>query len=195
MNYSQEQVTELKRKAIQVRANILEMIPPGKVGHLGGSSSIADVMAALYFHTMQVNPSDPKDPKRDRLIMSKGHAVLVQYACLVELGYFGREELAKVKTFKGMLQGHPDMDKTPGIEAVTGSLGQGLSVALGLALGFRLDKLSNRVYAILGDGELAEGQIWEAVMAAHGFKANNLDSHRGFQRIAGYQHNQRDFPY
>jgi len=174
MNYSQQTVNELKRKAIQVRSNILEMIPPGKVGHLGGSSSIADVMAALYFHTMKVNGSDPKNPLRDRLIMSKGHAVLVQYACLVELGYFPREELSKVKTFNGMLQGHPDMDRTPGIEAVTGSLGQGLSVSLGLALGLRLDHSSSRVYTILGDGELAEGQVWEAVMAAPDFKVNNL---------------------
>jgi transketolase len=194
MKYSQEQIIELKRKAIQIRANILEMIPPGKVGHLGGSSSIADVMAALYFHTMQVNPSDPKDPKRDRLIMSKGHAVLVQYACLVELGYFGREELAKVKTLEGMLQGHPDMDKTPGIEAVTGSLGQGLSVALGLALGLRLDKLPNRVYAIVGDGEQAEGQIWEAVMAAHGFKANNLTAIVDFNGLQATSTTKEIFP-
>lgn len=174
MEYSQELVRELKRKAIQVRANILEMIPPGKVGHLGGSTSIADVMAALYFHTMKVNKKDPKDPSRDRLVMSKGHAVLVQYACLAELGYFDRSELGKVKTFKGMLQGHPDMDMTPGIEAVTGSLGQGLSVSLGMALGLRLDKSESRVYAILGDGELAEGQIWEATMAAAVYKASNL---------------------
>nr|WP_319474023.1 transketolase [uncultured Sphaerochaeta sp.] len=174
MNYSQELVKELQLKAIQVRANILEMIPPGKVGHLGGSSSIADVMAALYFHTMKVNKDDPKDPSRDRLIMSKGHAVLVQYACLAELGYFDRSELGKVKTFEGILQGHPDMDKTPGIEAVTGSLGQGLSVSLGVALGLALDKSESRVYTILGDGELAEGQVWEAVMAASVFKASNL---------------------
>lgn len=174
MKYSQELIKELQLKAIQVRANILEMIPPGKVGHLGGSSSIADVMAALYFHTMKVSKTDPKEPTRDRLIMSKGHAVLVQYACLAELGYFDRGELGKVKTFNGMLQGHPDMDRTPGIEAVTGSLGQGLSVSLGMALGLRLDKSSSRVYAILGDGELAEGQIWEAVMAARVFRASNL---------------------
>ncbi|HBO35671.1 MAG TPA: transketolase [Sphaerochaeta sp.] len=174
MEYSEELVRELKRKAIQVRANILEMIPPGKVGHLGGSSSIADVMAALYFHTMRINRNDPKDPSRDRLIMSKGHAVLVQYACLAELGYFDRSELGKVKTFAGILQGHPDMDKTPGIEAVTGSLGQGLSVSLGVALGLRLDGSKSRVYAILGDGELAEGQIWEAAMAAAVYKASNL---------------------
>lgn len=174
MKYSQELIKELQLKAIQVRANILEMIPPGKVGHLGGSSSIADVMAALYFHTMKVSKTDPKEPTRDRLIMSKGHAVLVQYACLAELGYFDRSELGKVKTFNGMLQGHPDMDRTPGIEAVTGSLGQGLSVSLGMALGLRLDKSASRVYAILGDGELAEGQIWEAVMAARVFRASNL---------------------
>ena len=150
------------------------MIPPGKVGHLGGSSSIADVMAALYFHTMKVSKPGAKDPTRDRLVMSKGHAVLVQYACLAELGYFDRSELGKVKTFNGMLQGHPDMDRTPGIEAVTGSLGQGLSVSLGMALGLRLDGSASRVYAILGDGELAEGQIWEAVMAARVFRASNL---------------------
>lgn len=174
MKYSQELIKELQLKAIQVRANILEMIPPGKVGHLGGSSSIADVMAALYFHTMKVSKPGAKDPTRDRLVMSKGHAVLVQYACLAELGYFDRSELGKVKTFNGMLQGHPDMDRTPGIEAVTGSLGQGLSVSLGMALGLRLDKSASRVYAILGDGELAEGQIWEAVMAARVFRAGNL---------------------
>jgi len=174
MKYSTELINDLRMKAIQVRANILEMIPPGKVGHLGGSSSAADFMAALYFHAMRVNKDDPKDPKRDRMIMSKGHAVLVQYACLVELGYFDREELDKVKTFEGILQGHPDMDRTPGIEAVTGSLGQGLSVALGMALGLTLDKSDSRVWAVLGDGELAEGQIWEAAMAAAVHKASNL---------------------
>lgn len=174
MKYSEAMIKDLKLKAIQVRANILEMIPPGKVGHLGGSTSSADILSALYFHTMRVNPKDPKDPSRDRLIMSKGHAVLVQYACLVELGYFDREELKKVKTFEGLLQGHPDMDKTPGIEAVTGSLGQGLSVSLGLALSLKLNKSDSRVYTILGDGELAEGQIWEAAMASAVYKANNL---------------------
>ncbi len=174
MKYSETMIKDLKRKAIQVRANILEMIPPGKVGHLGGSTSSADILSALYFHTMRLNTNDPKDPTRDRLIMSKGHAVLVQYACLVELGYFDREELKKVKTFEGLLQGHPDMDKTPGIEAVTGSLGQGLSVSLGLALSLRLNKSDSHVYTILGDGELAEGQVWEAAMAAAVYKASNL---------------------
>ncbi|WP_320128402.1 transketolase [uncultured Sphaerochaeta sp.] len=194
MDYSQEQINELKMKAIKVRANILEMIPPGKVGHLGGSSSIADVMAALYFSEMQVNPGNPKDPARDRLIMSKGHAVLVQYACLVELGFFDRSELAKVKTFNGMLQGHPDMDRTPGIEAVTGSLGQGLSISLGMAMGLKLDGNDARVYTICGDGELAEGQIWEAIMASHGFNANNLTAIVDYNGVQATDTTKKIFP-
>ena len=159
--------------AAQLRGDILQMIPPGKVGHLGGSSSVVDILAALYFSHMHVS-SDPKDPARDRCILSKGHAVLAQYACLAELGYFDKEEFKRVKTLHGMLQGHPDMDRTPGIEAVTGSLGQGLSVSLGMALGLRLDGSPSRVYCIVGDGELNEGQIWEAVMAASAFRADNL---------------------
>jgi len=174
MSYDEQLIRDLKLKAVQVRSNILEMIPPGKVGHLGGSSSIADILTALYFNTMTVNSENPDDPGRDRLVISKGHAVLAQYACLVELGYFDRSELARVKSFAGKLQGHPDMEKTPGIEAVTGSLGQGLSISLGMAMGLKLDGSTSRVYTILGDGELAEGQVWEAVMAAANFKADNL---------------------
>lgn len=156
--------SELKRMTLRVRSNILDMIPAGKVGHLGGSSSIADVATVLYMGHMRVF-DDPKDPARDRLIFSKGHAVLAQYACLVELGYFDREELHHVKTLTGLLQGHPDMS-IPGIEAVTGSLGQGLSVSLGMALGLKLDHSDSRVFCVLGDGELDEGQVWEAAMAA-----------------------------
>lgn len=173
MNHSASEIRELKKRAAQLRGDILEMIPPGKAGHLGGSSSIADVTAALYFKHMRVY-GDPKDPRRDRLIFSKGHAVLAQYACLAELHYFDRKELGLVKTLHGTLQGHPDMDKTPGIEAVTGSLGQGLSVSLGMALGLRLEGSDSRVYCVVGDGELDEGQIWEAAMAAAAFKADNL---------------------
>ena len=156
-----------------LRGNLIDMIPPGKVGHLGGSSSIMDVVAALYFKTMRVF-DDPKDPRRDRLVFSKGHAVLAQYAAFVELGYVEREALKHVKTLDGTLQGHPDMDHTPGIEAVTGSLGQGLSVCLGMAFGLRVDASDSRVYCVLGDGELAEGQIWEAAMAAAAYKMDNL---------------------
>lgn len=173
MSYQAEEIREIENRATDIRANILEMIPPGKVGHLGGSSSAADVAAALYFKHMRVF-ADPKDPRRDRCVFSKGHAVLAQYACFVELGYVPREELKKVKTLRGSLQGHPDLDMTPGIEAVTGSLGQGLSVSLGMALGLVLDGSDSRVYTILGDGELSEGQVWEAAMAASVFHADNL---------------------
>ena len=173
MPYSENELRELRRIAADLRADLIEMIPAGKVGHLGGSSSIMDVTAALYFKHMKVY-DDPKDPRRDRCVFSKGHAVLAQYAAFAELGYVSREDLRKVKTLDGTLQGHPDMDHTPGIEAVTGSLGQGLSVALGMALGLRLDGSDSRVYCIVGDGELDEGQIWEAAMAGAAHKADNL---------------------
>jgi len=166
-------IPAIQKRAIDIRADILDMIPAGKVGHLGGSCSAAEITACLYFGHMNVF-EDPKNPLRDRCIFSKGHAVLAQYACLVELGYIDRSELSRVKTIGGLLQGHPDMDLTPGIEAVTGSLGQGLSVSLGMALGLRLDGSASRVYTILGDGEIAEGQIWEAAMAASAYGADNL---------------------
>src|SRR5690554_1997166 len=135
--------------------------------------SSADLITALYFYKMNHNPVDPDYPDRDRFIFSKGHSVLAQYAALAETGYFSREELKKTKTLGSILQGHPEI-RTPGIEANTGSLGQGLSIGLGMALATRLDKRSSRVYVIIGDGELAEGQIWEAVTAASNFKVDNL---------------------
>ncbi len=173
MKKNATEIRALRKRAAQLRSNLIDMIPPGKVGHLGGSSSIMDVVAALYFKTMNVF-EDPKDPRRDRLVFSKGHAVLAQYAAFVELGYVEREALKHVKTLDGTLQGHPDMDHTPGIEAVTGSLGQGLSVCLGMALGLRLDGKDARVYCIIGDGEQAEGQIWEAAMAASAYRLDHL---------------------
>ena len=173
--YSEEKVKYLKKMAVQIRSNIIEMMSPGKVGHLGGSSSIADVLSVLYFERMKhLDPKNPKDPKRDRLIFSKGHAVLGQYAALVELGYFSRDELRKVKTLDGMLQGHPDIDKTPGLEAVTGSLGQGLSVSAGMAMALKLDKNEAKVFCVCGDGELSEGQIWEAAMSTVNYHLDNL---------------------
>ena len=165
---------EIMLAALAIRSDILAMLTPGKVGHLGGSSSIADIVACLYFHHMNFNPKNPLDNNRDRFLISKGHAVLAQYAALIELGLIDRKELKTLKSFGSVLQGHPDMEITPGIEAVTGSLGQGLSVALGLALGLRLNRSESRVYVICGDGELSEGQIWEAAMAAVTFKADNL---------------------
>lgn len=193
MDYEQEKLLRLKKRAVDVRANILQMIPPGKIGHLGGSMSIADIAAVLYFEHMNVF-DDPKDSRRDRLIFSKGHAVLAQYACLVELGYFDRAELPKVKTLDGTLQGHPDMDKTPGIEAVTGSLGQGLSVSLGMALGLQISGSASRVYCVLGDGELAEGQIWEAAMAACAFGADNLCAVLDYNRVQATDETDKVFP-
>ena len=167
-------IQRLERTALQLRFDLLEMLGVGKAGHLGGSSSLAEITACLYFHAMRYDPKNPADPERDRYLLSKGHSVLIQYAALVELGVIPREELKRVKTLDCCLQGHPDMDRTPGIEAVTGSLGMGLSIALGMVLGLRLDGRSNRVYAIMGDGELSEGLIWEAAMAAAVFKVDNL---------------------
>ena len=170
-----ETIRYLKRMAVQIRANIVRTIPPGKVGHLGGSSSIADVLSVLYFHRLKgLSPDNMKNPDRDRLVFSKGHAVLAQYAALCELGYFSRDELDRVKTLHSVLQGHPDIDKTPGIEAVTGSLGQGLSICNGMAMALRLDNSPAKVFCICGDGELAEGQIWEAAMTSVNYKLSNL---------------------
>jgi transketolase len=164
----------LKRKALQLRDDVVNMIGVGKAGHLGGSCSCAEIVACLYFQKMRIDPKHPDKVDRDRFIMSKGHAALIQYAALAETGYFSKEELKKVKTLGAMLQGHPDLTKTPGVEANTGSLGQGLSIANGMALGLRMDGKKSRVYVIIGDGELAEGQIWEAAMAATNFKIDNL---------------------
>ena len=173
---SSEQKAMIQEKAKSFRHAIVDMIGGecGKVGHLGGSCSSADIVAALYFYKMRHDPKNPKDPKRDRFLLSKGHAALVQYAALAEAGYFDREELKRVKSLGAMLQGHPDMNKTPGIEASTGSLGQGLSIGLGMALGLRQDQSDSKVFVIMGDGEMAEGQIWEAAMAAANFRVDNL---------------------
>ena len=193
MSHSLDELRKIRGKAVDIRANIVEMIPAGKVGHLGGSCSVADIAATLYFKHMKVF-DDPKNPKRDRCIFSKGHAVLAQYACFAELGYIDRSELAKVKTIKGILQGHPDMDLTPGIEAVTGSLGQGLSVSLGMALGLKLDGSESRVYTVVGDGEIAEGQIWEAAMAASAYRADNLCAILDYNGVQATDATEKVFP-
>jgi transketolase len=167
-------IKELQRIARTIRTDIVRMIGVGQRGHLGGSCSIADVVTALYFSKMRHNPHNPSWPERDRFLLSKGHAALVQYAALAECGYFSRDEFPNTKRYGSMLQGHPDKKSTPGIEANTGSLGQGLSIACGMAAGLRIDGLKSRVYCIVGDGELDEGQIWEAAMAAANFKLDNL---------------------
>lgn len=168
-----ERIERIRDVADRLRGNVLEMMGVGKAGHLGGSVSLAEIVSALYFDVMRFNPENLSDPDRDRFILSKGHAVLIQYAALVELGIIPRSELAKTKSLEGILQGHPDM-KTPGMEAVTGSLGQGLSIGIGMALAARLDGRQHRVFVIMGDGEIAEGQIWEAAMAASTFRLGRL---------------------
>lgn len=166
-------VKRLREKARDIRVGIIEALGIGRPGHLGGSMSAADIIAVLYFYTMRTNPGNPKDPLRDRFIMSKGHSVLAQYAALAAAGYFPGEELAKTKTLGALLQGHPEID-IPGIEANTGSLGQGLSQGFGMALAARIDNAPWRTYVMTGDAELAEGQIWEAATAAAHYRLDNL---------------------
>jgi len=167
---------KLDEQARTLRHHILKMVggEDGKVGHLGGSNSAADIVTALYFYKMKVDPQNPYTENRDRFILSKGHAALVQYAALAELGFFPVEEIKNVKNLGAMLQGHPDKTRTPGIEANTGSLGMGLSIGLGMALGMRMDGNQHKVYVMIGDGELAEGQVWEAVIASAHHKLDNL---------------------
>lgn len=170
----EKELGRLEGIAKQIRRSIVKMVGVGKAGHLGGSCSAADIVTALYFYKMRRKEGDLQWPDRDRIIFSKGHAALCQYAALGELNIIDKAEFDRVKTFGAMLQGHPDMTKCPGVEANTGSLGQGLSISMGIAMGKRLDNSPARVYCILGDGELNEGQCWEAAMAAANFKVDNL---------------------
>ncbi len=179
---NEQLISALRQKAQKLRLNVLEMIGINMAGHWGGSSSLAETLAVLYFHAMNVHASAPRDPNRDRFLLSKGHAALIQYAVLCEAGYFPREELKRVKAIDGLLQGHPDLT-IPGIEAVTGSLGQGLSIGVGMALALRLDRRPSRVYVVMGDGEQSEGQLWEAAMAASNFKVDNLTAFLDWNKI------------
>ena len=165
---------EIRHLAARMRRDIILMVGVGQPGHIGGSCSSAEIVATLYGWKMKHDPKNPKWEGRDRFLMSKGHAAIIQYAALAELGYFPASQLPTLKKFGSMLQGHPDIHKTPGIEANTGSLGQGLSISCGMALAMRLDKKPNRVYCVMGDGELAEGQVWEAAMFAASKKIDNL---------------------
>ncbi len=171
-----EKIQFLKKKAYALRIAVLDMIIDGGSGHPGGSLSLAEIATCLYYDLMRVFPDNPRHPGRDRLVLSKGHAAPIVYAALADLGYFPREELKTLRHLGSILQGHPCMKKTPGIDMTTGSLGHGLSVGLGMALGKRhLDNVGDyRVYVLLSDGELQEGSIWEAVMAAAHYKADNL---------------------
>lgn len=167
-------IPALKGIANKVRLDIIQEIYYAKSGHPGGSLSIADVLTVLYFNEMNIDPEKAQDPSRDRLVLSKGHASSALYAVLCERGYFPKENLVTFRNVNSILQGHPDMSKVPGVDMSTGSLGQGLSVANGMALASKMDSMGYRVYCILGDGELEEGQIWEAAMTSSKYNLDNL---------------------
>src|SRR4030043_318353 len=164
----------LKEKARILRIDILKMLTEAGSGHTGGSLSAADIATALYFYKMRHNPKDPKWKERDRFILSKGHAAPLLYAALALSGYFDKELLKTLRKLGSPLQGHPSSKTLPGVEISTGSLGQGLSIANGIAMGLKLDVLSSRVYCLLGDGEIQEGQVWEAAMTAAHYRLDNL---------------------
>ncbi len=167
------QIKELEEKAKQIRRLIIQMIACAGSGHPGGSLSAADLITALYFAVLRYNPKDPNWLERDRFHLSKGHCCPLLYAVLAESGYFSVEKLKTLRQIGSMLQGHPDR-RVPGIEAASGSLGQGLSVALGMSLAAKLDKKGYRIYVLMGDGEIQEGNIWEAAMASAHYKCDNL---------------------
>jgi transketolase len=165
----------LAEAARRIRIDIIEMLCAAGSGHSGGSLSMADVFAYLYFSKkFKLDPLYINSADRDRVVLSKGHACPVLYAALAQKGYFDKSHLLTLRKFGSILQGHPDMNKTPGVEITTGSLGQGLSCAVGMALGAKMDGLKSHVFAILGDGECNEGQVWEAAMAAAHYRLGNL---------------------
>lgn len=167
-------VQELEKIANQVRIGIVKEVYHGKSGHPGGSLSCADILTVLYFNQMNIDPNKPDSQARDRFVLSKGHASPALYSTLAQRGYFDKEELLTFRGIDSVLQGHPDMKHIPGVDMSTGSLGQGLSCANGMAMASKLNKDGNRVYCLVGDGEIEEGQIWEAAMSASHYKLDNL---------------------
>ncbi len=167
-------VKKLSEIAKDIRKGIIEAVYSGQSGHPGGSLSIADIMTVLYFYEMNINPENPKDENRDRLVLSKGHCAPALYSTLANRGFFEVEELRTLRNIESRLQGHPDMNKIPGVDMTTGSLGQGLSAANGMAIAGKLNNKYYRVYCIMGDGEIEEGQVWEAAMASNKYKLDNL---------------------
>ena len=183
MPYTDGQIKELESRAKHIRKTIIEMLSKACSGHPGGSLSATDLVTALYFSVLRHDPHNPNWPDRDRFHMSKGHCCPLWYTILAEAGYFSKEELKGLRKLGAMLQGHPDR-RTPGVDVASGSLGQGLSVALGMSLAARLDQKDYRVYCLIGDGESQEGNIWEAAMAASHYKCDNLCAmldYNGFQ--------------
>ncbi len=169
-----ENIEELKEISKKVRISIIEQVYNAKSGHPGGSLSCADILTVLYFNQMNINEKEPKAPLRDRFVLSKGHCAPALYGTLAERGFFEKEKLKEFRKIDGNLQGHPDMNKVPGVDISTGSLGQGLSVANGMALSSKLNHDGYRVYCLLGDGEIEEGQVWEAAMTASKYHLDNL---------------------
>lgn len=169
-----ETVAALEEKARSLRIAVVKTLHKSQSGHTGGSLSAIDLITALYFSKMRHDPANPGWEERDRFVLCKGHAAPAQYVALAHAGYFPAEDLMMLRRLGSHLQGHPDSKSTPGVEVCTGSLGQGLSMANGMALGLKLDGRPNRVYALLGDGELQEGQVWEAAMAAAHYRSDNL---------------------
>lgn len=167
----------------KLRRHIVEMVTESASGHPGGSLSSVEIITALYFKEMNIDISNPHDPDRDRFVLSKGHAAPVLYAALAERGFFNKEELLKLRKFGAMLQGHPNMNYIPGVDMSTGSLGQGISAAVGMAIAGKLDKKDYRVYTLLGDGELEEGQVWEASMCAAHYNLDNLTAFVDFNGL------------
>ncbi|NMA54950.1 MAG: transketolase [Firmicutes bacterium] len=174
---------QLEEKARLIRQHIIRMINAAQSGHPGGSLSAVEILTALYFQIMRLDPAKPRWAERDRFVLSKGHAAPALYAALAERGFFPADKLLTLRQLGSPLQGHPDMKKVPGIEMSTGSLGQGLSCACGMALAGKLDEASWRVYALLGDGECQEGQIWEAAMAAAHYELDNLIVYLDYNRL------------
>lgn len=184
--FQEELIKDLEKKANIIRRDIIEMISNAKGGHIGGALSIADIMAVLYFHILKIDPENPEWEDRDRVVLSKGHASAAWYAALAERGYFPKEELLTFDHINSRLQGHPDMNKTPGVDMSSGSLGQGISAALGIALAARYLKKTYRTFVILGDGETQEGQVWEAAMVAAHYKLDNLIAILDYNKLQLY---------
>ena len=167
-------VEELTKKAVEIRKGIIEAVYWAQSGHPGGSLSVADILTVLYFNEMNIDEKNPNWENRDRLVLSKGHCSPALYSCLANRGYFPIEDLKTFRKIDSYLQGHPDKNKVPGVDMTTGSLGQGLSAANGMAIAAKMDNKDYRVYCILGDGEIEEGQIWEAAMTSNKYKLDNL---------------------
>ena len=179
-----EKLKELKKRATKIRMHVIEATYNACCGHPGGSLSCADILSVLYFHEMRIDPSNPGWPDRDRFILSKGHCSPALYGALAERGFFPADEIKKFRHIDSYLQGHPDMRKVPGVEISSGSLGQGLSAANGMALAARLDGKNYRVFVLMGDGEIEEGQIWEAAMTSAHYGLDNVTAfldHNGLQ--------------